>query len=602
MASHDGTATITMPAVLPGYYDLTCTSNQQQVTASMGVLINRGNAPLPVDGRVCSDAALAWLSKKEDIPQLAHIIRMAGIPWVRERLSWNGIEPTAGERKWADPAARYQTDIDSLSAEGIHVQQIWHDAPQWTHPAIKTKSAPDDLRTVYAFTRDAARYYNGKIQAWEIWNEPDIGFWDDLSDRFAGFTKAAYLGLKDGNPTVQVFPGALCRGYSTFSQNVYDTITGYGDGFNYHAYTEPANHAATLKSYAKLLDKTWVSGKPIRITEAGIRVDSTDKVAHMLTVDDQRKQCQFVPAMLASALAAGNEKAFFFILPQYYERTVQFGSLRMDLTPNPGFVALSAAANIIGQSTYLGQYKVENDAVSVYAFSTPRGNVLVAWANTAATLNIPTEKGTMTLANIFGAEETISAQNGRIDVKVGPDAVYLIDAGNALSKNLITPKAVKPAKRQAAPSHIVLVGHDDRSLGTNRSQDAYVINNVGADGKLSVFTYQVDAYNFSAQAVRGSIHVQVPHGWKTSETTVALTLQPMGREVHSFTVTPDVSAGIVMGKIAVTGTFGKERVILSESFFVLDPTLVTPLKKKELAWADPSLWQKNNADIAPTEV
>ncbi|HEX2951833.1 MAG TPA: hypothetical protein VHV83_20050, partial [Armatimonadota bacterium] len=203
----NGMATITAPMLPPGFYTLDCTNGTQHVTVSLGVLINRGNAPLPRVGRIGTDAALTWLTSLENIPKIAHMVRLAGIPWVRERLAWRDIEQAQGAQTWTEKNPRYQAAADAYAREGVYVESMWHDAPDWTHQGLQGNAyGPDDLRTAYAFARDAASHYASAIQTWEIWNEPDIGFWKDLSDRFAGYEKATYLGIKAGDSKLQAFP------------------------------------------------------------------------------------------------------------------------------------------------------------------------------------------------------------------------------------------------------------------------------------------------------------------------------------------------------------------------------------------------------------
>ncbi len=123
VTTQNGAATISLKGRKPGWYELRCQDSAGVATAAVGVVMDRGSAPLPREGRVCGDAASAWLLHREEHRKPFAQTRLAGIPWVRERLSWGEVEKEPGKFDWG----RYQTTADTLKAEGVHVYQMWHD-------------------------------------------------------------------------------------------------------------------------------------------------------------------------------------------------------------------------------------------------------------------------------------------------------------------------------------------------------------------------------------------------------------------------------------------------------------------------------------------
>ncbi len=562
-------ATIDLAGLKPGWYQLTCRDAASEATASVGVLIDRGKAPLPVDGRICTDVAGAWLVKSDSYKAVARMVRLAGIPWVRERLHWIGQRE--GDIDWG----RYQSVADAYAAEGIHVYQIWHDSPEWSHPDRKGNVCPDDLRDVYNFARKAASHFSGQIQAWEVWNEPDIGFWPDLSDRYSGLLKAGYLGIKDGNPKAMVLQGSLCRGVTRFAKSLYACgSAGYFDIFNWHIYAKPAVYPGALASHLELLRDYGAADRPVWLSEAGIRVDGTEgPKKRELNASNQHAQCQFIPRLAAMSLAAGTDRTFFFVLPDYVEGVTQWGALHPDLTPYPSFVALSAATNIIGQSTYKGEYKAGGAAVA-QLFATPKGNVLVAWSDTESEISVPTDRQTVRVANIFGDERSVAAKNGAVRVKVGPDAVYLLDIGKTIEKSATgSPRPLGKLPR-LKPSRVVVVGHAE--LPALKEADACKIT------EQTAFDYPVEVYNFSDKdSVEGSIEVTAPDGWKVYNPKREVSLEPMGRQVIAFRVRPGApSAGSF--KLTVRGEFGGEQVAPCVSLFSYDLAVIEPVRRERL--------------------
>ena len=68
------------------------------------------------------------------------------------------------------------------------------------------------------------------------------------------------------------------------------------------------------------------------------------------TDDDLRVQSERVAMTYACAIHEGAEAVFYFMLPHYVERQTQFGLLRPDLTPRPGYLALATAGRLLADA------------------------------------------------------------------------------------------------------------------------------------------------------------------------------------------------------------------------------------------------------------
>lgn len=571
----------------PGWYELTCKDASGSASTSIGVVVDRGSDPLPEDGRVCVDVAAAWLVSKDAPKPVARMVRMAGIPWVRERLSWAGTEEPRGKLDWA----QYPAVADAFAAEGVRICQMWHNCPSWSRSDGRKTSCPDDLRDMYNFSRAAAARFSRQIQAWEVWNEVDASFWPELSDRYSGLLKAAYLGLKDGNPRALAIHSSLCAVGAQFQDDLYESGGGdYFDIFNWHVYGAPSIYPSTLKSYLAPLNKHGISDRPIWLTEAGIRLLGTEGPdKHLLNWHNQRRQCRFVPRSAAMSLAAGTDRNFYFVLPSYDEAGRQFGALRPDLTPNPSFVALSAAANIIGQSEYKGHFDAGN-GIEAELFSTPGGNVLVVWSETESEIAVPTEKTSLRVANIFGARSDLAVANGIARIGVGPDAVYLLDVGKSVETKLIGKPHPRGKLPVLNPSRVIVVGHANQPV--DKASNCYSLS--GQDA----FDYVVDVYNFSEKAGRsGKIELVAADGWRVENATREIKLGAMDRQVLTYRVTP-AKPGVGRFKLTARAGFAGSQVAPCISAFRFNPAIFRPATRRALDWAaDCARW---NPRAAPT--
>lgn len=580
-----GIGTIEIVGQQPGWYQIECKSADKAVTASIAVVIDRGDAPLPADGRVGSDAASSWLvGDTAKIEPLAKMVRMAGIPWLRERYHC-GQQDATGKTDWG----KYQTVLDALHAEGIHVCDVWHDSPLWMHPTRTSDPYPDDLRDIYRFTKGLSAHFASQVQAWEVWNEPDFGFWLQGGDTFAAYQKAAYLGLKDGNPNVLVLNGSICGGVTSFVHNVYESGMGqYYDIFDWHTYSSPSEYVGQLMDHYKAMRQDGVASRPAWLTECGIHLQGTEgEGSRILNDERQRLQCQFVPRAVSSALASGTQRYFYFVLPDYLENGTQFGALRPDMTPYPSFAALSAAANILGQAkSYLGTHTGSNGLVA-HAFKAPKGNVIVAWADSTGEMLIPSNNE-LVVADIFGKQSRVLSIGGVARVKVGPEAVYVLNAEDAALSGFsgATPYVAKLPKLK--PSRVIVAGFT--TLPVDKSRNCYMTYGAGVAGTDPTMDYTVEVYNLNEKAgATGKIKVDVPAGWTVSDAERSVTVGPMGKETLKFKIIPGSSILDTM-RVTVRPSFKGDNVQPSVSYFRADPATLTPKAEKPLDWTDASKW------------
>ncbi len=69
---------------------------------------------------------------------------------------------------------------------------------RWPAVDWKRKYLPEDLRAAYVRAHTLGATYRDLVDAWEIDNEPDLGFVPESAERYAAFLKAMHLGIKAG--------------------------------------------------------------------------------------------------------------------------------------------------------------------------------------------------------------------------------------------------------------------------------------------------------------------------------------------------------------------------------------------------------------------
>lgn len=137
------------------------------------------------------------------------VVQQAQFSWIRFQLQWRQIESSPG---YYDVTS-VDRMIDPLAAAGMKLLvSVVGPAPDWYG---ENGNIPTDARGLAAFQnlmQALASRYQGKVQAWEIWNEENLA--SNVGGQvsvapYVGLLKAGYAGVKVGNPGAIVVFGAL---------------------------------------------------------------------------------------------------------------------------------------------------------------------------------------------------------------------------------------------------------------------------------------------------------------------------------------------------------------------------------------------------------
>jgi hypothetical protein len=170
------------------------------------------------------DATFRWNGNSEaELDKAA----TAGASIIRATADWRAIAPTrpANARNPFDKAYNL-SDLDDLirlaQARGIEVYLTIWGTPKWENPK-GPNYAPRHLADLTNFAHALAQRYSGRypgypyVGYYSVWNEPNLGIFLEpqfaangtiIGPRvYASIYKAAYAGIKGGNPTAQVAIG-----------------------------------------------------------------------------------------------------------------------------------------------------------------------------------------------------------------------------------------------------------------------------------------------------------------------------------------------------------------------------------------------------------
>jgi hypothetical protein len=491
-------------ALPPGWYEIFKSSTPKTNSVFLAV-IEPLRAPTPTNSPICIDVAMAWMFPKEKMPEVASLCQLAGINRVRDRLLWEVMEPKRGEI--IHGTNQYDLSAEIQTAAGLQVLQVGHVSASWANPVVKR--LPPDLRDAFNFYRDMARRWKGQVGAFEPWNEADITeFGGHTGGEMASFQKAAYLGLKSGNPDVTAClnPFAIRRS-ATLKDFQANEAWPYFDTYNFHHYEALNKYPALYAAHREIS-----GGKPMWVSECSVHINwQGDEKLKELSDEDLRLQSERVTKTYTLGIYQGAAAIFYFMLPHYSEHQLQYGLLRPDLTPRPGYLAVAAAGRLLAGAKPLGRVELKGKNGQGYFFrAEPDGkpaDVMVVWANQETEFTL--DAAPRACFDHLGRPYPVS---GKL-LKAGRQPLYVILA--ARPALIPPPKPAEPLAGKPGFAVLQTVMSEERTV---LQKSAFTFPR-GQTETIPVFLY-----NFGSEKLRGHFSATVPDGWTAelpSETAIA---------------------------------------------------------------------------------
>ncbi|MDH7571283.1 MAG: hypothetical protein QHJ73_17030, partial [Armatimonadota bacterium] len=490
--------------------------------------------------------------------------------------------------------------------------QVFHSIPSWARADGDTYAAPDDLRDIYRFARALARHFRGRVQAWEVWNEPDIRFFSHPSSECAAFQKAAFLGFRAEDPTQLVLGPSMAHGPCPFAEGLLQNGVGhYLDVWNYHIYADPSAYAARTRGYRDLL-RRWGVDVPFWVTEAGDRVRGPQGI---LSRESRVHQAAFVSRAFAQALAAGVQRHFWFVFPFYREGEVGWGVFEPDQrAPFPALAALATATYAMGRGRYLGRlefvpptqqeapgsdplHALGDSLARALGFDRGDGSeALVVWreADQPAEVVLPLRWWQVKEARNHVGTPLPHAE-GEVRVSVGRAAPYFILPAGALKGKLTVDPAPAPVVRAAPPAlPAVVVRLRVADAAVDKDSDTYV---VAPAGQIAL---QAEVYNFGDTPFEGEVQLSASDGWHVDRVDASQKVLPGERAVLPTQLhTPDHLSRGTLTAIAAAGQKKSAPAVLA---LQIDGNRAKARATYLLPLDRPEAWAKNIAEHGSMEV
>ena len=183
---------------------------------------------------------LTWGTSNADQDATGTVLRDSGSRWVRLNVEWNGTETSPGNYdSWN--LAHYDRAVNVARASGQKILMLVSTSPSWASGSSEKQAPPADPATYANFLKFLANRWGGRIDAWEIWNEPNYSrFWPGGANpaAYTALLKASYVALKQVAPDARVVYGGPSLNDYKFIEATYAAgAKGYFDVMSVHPYS-----------------------------------------------------------------------------------------------------------------------------------------------------------------------------------------------------------------------------------------------------------------------------------------------------------------------------------------------------------------------------
>lgn len=392
-------------------------------------------------------------------------IKDGGFGWIRMDFAWAGIEKTKGVYDFA----AYDELVDGLTARKIKplfILDYGNDLYQKGSPRT-----PEARAAFAKFAGEAAKHFAGKPILWEIWNEPNIGFWQPRpnADEYARLALETAQAVKKADPKATV----LAAGTSGFPLPFLETAFKMGllrfiDAVSVHPYrgSAPETVASDFRALRLLTAKYAPKGRDIPLVSS--------EWGYSTVGVSEKTQAQYFARQQLVNLSEGVRLSIWYDWKEDgadpKENEHHFGTVRPDLTPKPAYLAAQTLTRVLGGYRFVKRIPLASEDDWLLLFARGPGDVkLAAWTVGAEhAISLPLA-GTPAVRAMGGEVQGMNsaATSGRLKLTLAGSPQYVAPAAQG-NESL----ALAAAWTATAPSPFYAAGQPIKLILTLANADA----------------------------------------------------------------------------------------------------------------------------------
>ncbi len=379
-----------------------------------------------------------------------------GAGFTRIKLYWDVIQPN-GPNDWM-PSNVPDPLVDADLAAGREVVGLIVRTPAWAQasgnpandPANPRPKDVPDMDAWGSFVRKLVKQYNGKINRWIVWNEPDVwdpnhpgSTWNGSEEDYFRLLKTAYVNIKAVDPQAKIYLSGFTYWWDKeynreqYLSRLLKIITAdpqaaahnyYFDGAIYHLYYKPQQIYDLLTEVRGILERYNLEDKELWLNETNAPPSNDPaepphrEPRFKASLDEQ---AAFIIQVHAMAFAAGASRVQVYKLynsANHPEDVQPFGLLRGDKSRRPAFYAYKTVTR------YLANFKsvrlFQRGEVNTVVFEQSGKTTTVLWnvAQTPRRATVNAIANRALLVDPLGHTLPITAEHGLYTLQLPPAA------------------------------------------------------------------------------------------------------------------------------------------------------------------------------------
>lgn len=376
-----------------------------------------------------------------------------GVKWGRQDFTWRRIERMPGEYDW-EP---YERLTRRARERGISLFGCLAYAPSFHDPRTL-----EGAEAYARFAGAAAKRFRGQIDHWQIWNEPNGGFWQGTPEEYARLLTLAGKAIHDTHSAAKVLALNMAFCDVLWAQKIFRLVP--WDAFDvvcFHPYRPPsapeekldwwvldqyvkAWHRGVLKEDYEMVKMSFLEQTDLLITEMKrfgvpkplwVTEICWNSHLHPYGTSELRQADLLVRFHLLAMASQKIQKVCWWTLKDAGERQFDqadmVGLARADLSPKYAYYAF---ANLTRQLE--GKRWVRNDAfgpeVFACVFNDPekQEDTMVAWSTKPyAYLRVNNTEDGLDIHDIYGTRRHVEFDDVRtkgLSVPLGESPIYIV--------------------------------------------------------------------------------------------------------------------------------------------------------------------------------
>jgi hypothetical protein len=374
-----------------------------------------GQLTIPEDFLGIVHAARTREEKEEEL------LEQMQAKWILNTFYWHLIEPEKNIFDYTNDAKR----------QGKKIIGVLGYSTNYAYPRGKIKYYVSKEKTPFflRYVENTVRRYKGQVDAWCVWNEPNILFWKGTDGEFFELSKLTTDLIRKTDPDAYIIGGSFCRTPSGFIKKMHKAGAMEGlDALAFHPYDlNPSGSMRLYDKFTKTLSEINYSG-PVWVTEAGYPTGGW--YPNKVSLD---KFPSYVIKTVSGAAARGARALLWYHMfdsldpgKKSFDSENFFGLNYKDYSRKAGSFAYELCARYLPGSRYIPELpRRENIPSNIVSFFFSDGvsgsNTIILWNDRKQTLNIELNlPETALLHDISTGQNTVLPVDASLDVTDKP--------------------------------------------------------------------------------------------------------------------------------------------------------------------------------------